>query len=148
LRGDARGRDALLSPAYKNLQEHDVSLLSSYAGRLQRDRSPREKYTAGFHRTLKPHRREHPDYDYPRAGRWIDAFGGERAPRLPYVADIRTEPFTVAPGVVGLSMFADEKNPTTPNEIWFEYRGSLYQFVTYGDAIGELAPIARTIALH
>lgn len=54
-----------------------------------------------------------------------------------------TEPFTVAPDVVGLA-FSDEAAPT-PNQIWFEHGGFLYQFTAYGPAIEDLPTIAHSV---
>ncbi len=66
--------------------------------------------------------------------------------QYPYVANAET--FTVAPGVIGLAMHNNLADPAAISEIWFAYKGNLYQFNSFGGGIRELLPIVRTIALY
>ena len=64
----------------------------------------------------------------------------------PYIADMPTEPFTVTPDVTGLA-FSDEAG-RSPDQIWFEHGGFLYQFAAYGSAIEDLPTIAHSVEFH
>ncbi len=58
------------------------------------------------------------------------------------------EAFNVAPGVVGLAMRNNPADPAAFSDIWFAYKGSLYQFESFGESSKELLPIVRTIELY
>ncbi len=66
--------------------------------------------------------------------------------QYPYVAN--ADALTVAPGVIGLAMHNNPADPAAISEIWFAYKGNLYQFNSFGGGIRELLPIVRTIALY
>jgi len=64
----------------------------------------------------------------------------------PLVESLDTEPFTVAPGVVG---FAFERGDAAGalTDVWFEYKGYLYQFDSFNGGKVELLPIVRPLTL-
>jgi hypothetical protein len=63
----------------------------------------------------------------------------------PYMADVTTEPITIAPGVTGFSVTGG--NPSQMSQLWFKRGGYVYQFSAYHVGLDHLPIIARTIAL-
>ena len=62
----------------------------------------------------------------------------------PYIADRLTEPFRLPAGVIGLAIYADATDHS-PDNIWFQNGGYLYQFTAYGPAIQKLPAIVRSV---
>jgi hypothetical protein len=56
--------------------------------------------------------------------------------------------FTIAPGVVGLAMFNNRKDPDAISDIWFAYKNNLYQFSSFESGVEDLLPVVRTIELY
>ncbi len=70
----------------------------------------------------------------------------DQYPQYPGMED--AESFNVAPGVIGLAMHNDPADPAAFSDVWFAYKGNLYQFESFRGGIKELLPIVRTIELY
>ncbi len=66
--------------------------------------------------------------------------------QYPYAAG--AEPFTVAPGVIGLAMHNNPVDPAAISDVWFAYKSNLYQFYSFGRGSEELLPMMHTIELY
>jgi hypothetical protein len=67
---------------------------------------------------------------------------------FPYLSDVQTQPFPIAPNETGLAINGNPAHPDQLTDVWFARNGYLYQLTAYGNGLSELLPVARSLALR
>jgi hypothetical protein len=66
----------------------------------------------------------------------------------PSIGGDTVQPFSIAPGTVGLAIVNDPSHPNEISDVWFARGGHLYQLTAFGDGYKELITVAKTITLR